>query len=57
MWKAGEGKPKACSEPSMGTKASPCQRVKLGQLSTQQEAWLNDVFLRQLVTEVIGFSK
>lgn len=40
-----------------GHKGFPLPEGELGHLSTQQEAWLNDVFPHQLVTEVIGFSK
>lgn len=42
---------------SHGHKGFPLPEGELGHLSTQQEAWLNDVFLCQLVTEVTGFSK
>jgi len=40
-----------------GHKGFPLPEGELGHLSTQQEARLNNIFPRQLVTEVIGFSK
>lgn len=40
-----------------GHKCFPLPKDKLGHLSTQQEAWLNDICPCQLVTKVIGFSQ
>jgi len=40
-----------------GHKCFPLPKDKLGHLSTQQEAQLNDICPCQLVTKVIGFSK
>lgn len=61
------GKPKACSETSMGVKASPCERMNLdtqtqkrqhsSKIAQLNDDMVNNGFLCKLVTEAIGFSQ